>query len=44
MRNINILATQRVSTADRAKIQAADPAVKLIDAGAAATSTPSKRR
>jgi glyoxylate/hydroxypyruvate reductase len=33
MRNINILATQRVSTADRAKIQAADPAVKLIDAG-----------
>jgi hypothetical protein len=33
MRSINILATQRISTADRAKIEAADPAVQLIDAG-----------
>src|SRR6267154_394084 len=33
MRSINVLATQRISTADRAKIEAADPAVQLIDAG-----------
>lgn len=33
MRSINVLATQRISTADRAKIEATDPAVQLIDAG-----------
>ena len=33
MRSINVLATQRISAADRAKIEAADPAVQLIDAG-----------
>lgn len=33
MRNINILAIQRISAADRAKIEANDPAIQLIDAG-----------
>src|ERR1700730_1426923 len=33
MRTINVLATQRVSAADRAKIEATDPAIQLIDAG-----------
>jgi glyoxylate/hydroxypyruvate reductase A len=33
MRTINILATQPLSAADRAKIAAADPAIELIDAG-----------
>jgi phosphoglycerate dehydrogenase-like enzyme len=32
MRSINVLATQRISTVDRAKIEAADPAIQLIDA------------
>jgi phosphoglycerate dehydrogenase-like enzyme len=33
MRSINILAIQRISTGDRAKIEASDPAIRLIDAG-----------
>jgi phosphoglycerate dehydrogenase-like enzyme len=33
MRRINILAIQRINRADRAKIEAADPAIELIDAG-----------
>src|SRR3954465_4364391 len=33
MRSINVLAIQRISAADRAKIEASDPAVELIDAG-----------
>ncbi len=33
MRSINVLATQRISAVDRAKIEAADPAIQLIDAG-----------
>jgi hypothetical protein len=33
MRTINVLATQRISADDRAKIEASDPAIRLIDAG-----------
>ena len=33
MRSINVLATQRISADDRAKIEASDPAIRLIDAG-----------
>src|SRR5258708_8363806 len=33
MRSINILAVQRISPDDRAKIEASDPAIRLIDAG-----------
>ena len=33
MRSINILAIQRISPDDRAKIEASDPAIRLIDAG-----------
>jgi len=33
MRTINIVAIQRINTRDRAKIEAADPAIELIDAG-----------
>jgi hypothetical protein len=33
MRSINVLATQRISADDRAKIEASDQAVRLIDAG-----------
>src|SRR3954447_21139712 len=33
MRNINVLAIQRISADDRAKIEASDPAIHLIDAG-----------
>jgi CheY-like chemotaxis protein len=33
MRTINVLATQRMSADDRAKIAASDPAIRLIDAG-----------
>src|SRR6266853_2902558 len=33
MRSINVLATQRISLDDRAKIEASDPAIRLIDAG-----------
>jgi phosphoglycerate dehydrogenase-like enzyme len=33
MRSINVLATQRISADDCAKIEASDPAVQLIDAG-----------
>ena len=33
MRTINVLATQRISGDDRAKIEASDPAIRLIDAG-----------
>ena len=32
MRTINVLATQRISADDRAKIEASDPAIRLIDA------------
>ena len=32
MRTINVLATQRISGDDRAKIEASDPAIRLIDA------------
>src|SRR5580693_4140485 len=33
MRTINVLATQRISADDRAKIEASDPEIRLIDAG-----------
>ena len=33
MRTISVLATQRISGDDRAKIEASDPAIRLIDAG-----------
>ena len=33
MRTIDILAMQRTSAADRARIEAVDPAVRLTDAG-----------
>jgi hypothetical protein len=33
MRTINVLAIQRISADDRAKIEASDPAIQLIDAG-----------
>ena len=33
MRTVNILAIQRLSAADRARIEAIDPAVRLTDAG-----------
>src|SRR4051794_26228196 len=33
MRNINVLAIQRINPDDRAKIEASDPAIQLIDAG-----------
>jgi glyoxylate/hydroxypyruvate reductase len=33
MREINILAIQRVGAADRARIEAVDPAIRLVDAG-----------
>jgi glyoxylate/hydroxypyruvate reductase len=33
MRTVNVLAMQRTSAADRARIEATDPAVRLIDAG-----------
>ena len=33
MRSINVLAIQRISADDRAKIEASDPAIRLIDAG-----------
>ena len=33
MRTVNVLAIQRISAADRARIEAIDPAVKLRDAG-----------
>jgi phosphoglycerate dehydrogenase-like enzyme len=33
MRTINVLAIQRISADDRAKIEASDPAIRLIDAG-----------
>src|SRR3954453_17636024 len=33
MRNIDVLAIQRISADDRAKIEASDPAIRLIDAG-----------
>ena len=33
MRTINILAIQRLNSTDRARIEAVDPAVRLIDAG-----------
>src|SRR5271168_5153305 len=33
MRSISILAIQRISSDDRAKIEASDPAIRLIDAG-----------
>src|SRR5258708_1286042 len=33
MRTIDVLSIQRVSAADRAKIQAIDPAIRLTDAG-----------
>lgn len=33
MTSINVLATQRMSAEDRIKIEASDPAVRLIDAG-----------
>jgi len=33
MRSINILAIQRISPDDRAKVEASDPAILLIDAG-----------
>src|ERR1700719_1570181 len=32
MRTINVLATQRISADDRAKTEASDPAIRLIDA------------
>src|SRR5271169_2369048 len=33
MRTINVLATQRISADDRAKIETSDPEIRLIDAG-----------
>ena len=33
MRTINVLATQRISADDRAKIEASDPEIRLIDKG-----------
>lgn len=33
MRTVNVLAMQRTTAADRARIEAVDPAVKLVDAG-----------
>ena len=33
MRTINVLATQPISADDRAKIEASDPEIRLIDAG-----------
>jgi hypothetical protein len=33
MRSINVLATQRISADDRAKIEASDTAIRLIDSG-----------
>ena len=33
MQKINVLATQRISADDRAKIEAIDPAIRLTDAG-----------
>ena len=33
MRTINVLSTQRSSAAERARIEAVDPGVRLIDAG-----------
>ena len=33
MQRVNVLSIQRISTEDRAKIEAVDPAVKLTDAG-----------
>jgi phosphoglycerate dehydrogenase-like enzyme len=33
MRTVNILSVQRITAADRARIEAADPAVRLTDAG-----------
>src|SRR5215212_1897621 len=33
MKTINVLAIQRISADDRAKIEASDPAIQLIDAG-----------
>jgi phosphoglycerate dehydrogenase-like enzyme len=33
MKNINVLAIQRISADDRAKIEVSDPAIRLIDAG-----------
>src|SRR6476619_3968416 len=33
MRNINVLAIQRISADDHARIEASDPAIRLIDAG-----------
>lgn len=33
MRTVNVLAIQRITAADRARIEAVDPAIRLIDAG-----------
>ena len=33
MQQLNILSIQRISTADRARIEAVDPAIRLVDAG-----------
>ena len=33
MQRINVLSIQRVSAEDRARIEAVDPAIQLIDAG-----------
>jgi hypothetical protein len=33
MRTINVLATQPINADDRAKIEASDPEIRLIDAG-----------
>ncbi|HZU91724.1 MAG TPA: hypothetical protein VE993_20905, partial [Stellaceae bacterium] len=33
MRTVNVLNIQRIGAAERAKIEAVDPAVRLIDAG-----------
>ena len=33
MRTINVLATQPISADDRAKIEASDPEIRLVDAG-----------
>ena len=33
MRRINVLSIQRISADERAKIEAVDPAIQLIDAG-----------
>ena len=33
MRTVNILAIQRISAADRARIEAVDPAIRVTDAG-----------